>query len=101
MEKRRQYLKDKVESVTNVILHTMKAIDMLKDSNCKEHITEAIAAIPNEIFGKIINTILKFNRHDITRAELIKVLEKQIELRKRALHRYLKLYKEEFGNDET
>lgn len=101
MEKRRQYLKAKIEETTNAILHTMKAQELLMSACCREHISTAIAIIPEKVFAKIINVILQFNRHDITRTELNEELERQIKLRKRALHRYVKLYQEEFGNDET
>lgn len=101
MNERRQYLKEQIEFTANVVNHTAQAKGLLEEANCGEDVKRALRLLPQDIWKRIISEMLKFMRYDMTRKELAAVLERQIKLRKRALHRYVKLYDKEFGDDET
>lgn len=77
------------------------AIKMIEDAKCRSELTAGIKFIPEKTFGKIINEMRQFLMNDMTRKELVELLKKQLELRKRSARRYLRLASEESENTEN
>lgn len=82
-------LSEKCSTAIQVALQLNCAISELENAQTLEELHHAIGLIPDQVVLKIFRELRSFSMHDITRAELVKVLQKQLVLRKRSVKRYL------------
>lgn len=87
-------LREKQSRAIQIAFQLNYAIGLLEEAQCAEDVRTALRLIPNQVFSKIFNEIRSFSLHDITRADLLKVLKKQLSLRKRSMKRYLNMGQE-------
>lgn len=88
-------LEEKRNEAITVVFRLNLAIYELENACDGEGIRKAITLIPNRVLIKVYREIRNFCLHDITRTELVSVLQKQLKLRKRSMYRYLNMEKKE------
>lgn len=82
-------LAEKCSTAIQVALQLNCAIYNLENAQSVEELHRAMDLIPDQVLLKVFKEFRSFSMHDITRAEFVKVLKKQLVLRKRSVKRYL------------
>lgn len=85
-------LEEKYTEAIHVAVQLNFAIGEIENAIDPISLDDAVDLIPDKVFNKLQREIHDFLMHDITRAELLIVLNNQLKSRKKSLKRYMRLY---------
>lgn len=84
-------LEEKYTEAIHVAVQLNFAIGEIENAIDPISLNDAVDLIPDKVFNKLQREIHDFLMHDITRAELLVVLNEQLKSRKKSLKRYMRL----------